>query len=493
MTVARLQDRVRELEAQAARVPQLQAGLAELQAQNAELQAQNAELQAENAELRRRLGLDSGNSSKPPSTDGPDKAPPRSLRKKTGRKPGGQPGRSGGRLAQVADPDVRVVHRPRVCGGCAGTLGPDAPVVGVPVIRQVFDLPEIAVEVTEHQLLALTCGCGHTTRAAAPARVLGPTNLGDGLTAVAVYLSTAQMVPIERIADTIEALYGIRVSTGWVSLALARAAAALEPANEAVREAISAGGVAFFDESMTKVCGKRAWFHAAATDTLTAYHADESGRGLAAMTAFGILDSFTGVAVHDAYSAYYSTTVKQDGLTHALCVVHIQRELRGLAEHDPAADRDGWAAELDELIENLFRWRDTWQGDGHDRLPAFKISKIHREWDDLLERALLVHPHQPGRPGGQTHARRLAVRLRDKQQDYLRWLDDFTIPATNNTAEQSVRMIKTKTKTSGGFRTLTGLQQFLTIRGYLDTLRKNQRHIITDLRHALQGNAWVPA
>ena len=130
--------------------------------------------------------------------------------------------------------------------------------------------------------------------------------------------------------------------------------------------------------------------------------------------------------------------------------------------------------------------------DGHEQVPKFKHAKITREWDDLLERALRVHPHQPGRFGGQTHARRLAVRLRDRKEDYLRWLGDFAIPATNNTAEQSVRMIKSKTKTSGGFRTLAGLQQFLTIRGYLDTLRKNRRHIITELRHALQGNAWVP-
>jgi len=241
------------------------------------------------------------------------------------------------------------------------------------------------------------------------------------------------------------------------------------------------------------VGGKRAWFHAAATDTLTAYHADACGRGLEAMTAFGILEGFTGVAVHDAYAAYYSAALNQDGLTHALCIAHIQRELRGLADHDPVAHQDGWAGELDELIENLFRWREVWRDDGHEQIPKFKHAKIIREWDTLLERALRVHPDQPGRPGGQTHARRLAVRLRDRKEDYLRWLGDFAIPATNNTAEQSVRMIKTKTKTSGGFRTLAGLQQFLTIRGYLDTLRKNHRHIITDLRHALQGNAWIPA
>jgi transposase len=223
-TVARLEARVLELEAEAARVPALQVRV--------------AELQGENAELRRRLGMDSGNSSKPPSTDGPDKAPPKSLRKKTGRKSGGQPGRAGGRLEQVTDPDQTVVHRPAVCGGCAGELGADARVAGSPVVRQVFDLPEVAVEVTEHRMLAVACGCGHTTRAEAPDRVQGPTNIGDGLAAVAVYLSTAQMIPIERIAETIEALYGISVSTGWVSLALGRAKEAVEPATEAIKKRI---------------------------------------------------------------------------------------------------------------------------------------------------------------------------------------------------------------------------------------------------------------
>lgn len=152
-----------------------------------------------------------------------------------------------------------------------------------------------------------------------------------------------------------------------------------------------------------------------------------------------------------------------------------------------------WADQLDELIENMFRWRQRWRGEGHEQIPAFKITKFTREWDEVVAHALRVHPHQAGRRGGQTHARRLAVRLRDRKEDYLRWLGDFSVPATNNTAEQSVRMIRTKTKTYGGFRTLAGLQQFLTIRDYLDTLRKNQRHITTDLRHALQGNAWLPA
>ena len=429
--------------------------VARLQVRVTELEAENAQLKAENSQLRRRLGIDSGDSSKPPSSDGPDKAPPKSLRKKTGRASGGQPGRTGSRLEQVSDPDQTLVHRPGMCGGCAVPLGADAPVVGGPVVRQVFDLPQLVVEVTEHQLLSVACGGGHTTRAAGPDRVAGPTSLGDGISAVAVYLSTAQMVPIAWVADTIQPLYGISVSTGWVSLALARAQEA--PATEAIKKQIAGSGTAFFDESMTTVGGKRAWFHAAATDTLTAYHADADGRGLAAMTAFGILDAFAGVAVHDAYSAYYSATLNQDGLTLALFVAHLQRELRGIAEHDPAANRDGWAAGLDELIENLFRWQEVYRDGGHAQFPQFKHDKITREWDDLLGRALAAHPHQSGRAGGQDPRPTLrGPPARPQGGLSARWLGDFAIPATNKTAGQSVRMIKTKTKTSGGFRTLAG-------------------------------------
>jgi len=471
------------------------------------LEVRVVELEAENGELRRRLGMNSGNSSKPPSTDGPfgkpaggrDKAPPVSLRGKSGRKPGGQPGRKGSTLEQVAEPDRRVVHRPSVCGGCGSDLDDLAPVAGEPVRRQVFDLPLIAVEVTEHELYAVKCDCGHLTRAGEPAGVAGPVNIGEGLAAVAVYLSVAQMIPVERITQVIESLYGIKVSAGWVSLVLARAEKAVAEPNEAIKKKIIASPAAFFDESVTKVGGGQAWFHAASTASLTAYHVDECGRGLEAIKAFGILLAFAGVAVHDAYAAYYSASLNGPGglgtgneYTHALCIAHLQRELRGIAGHDTVAAEDGWATQADELIENLFRWRRAWSEQGRQRLPGFKSAKVNREWDLLIARALAAHPENPGR-GGQSHARRVALRMRQRRDDYLRWTTDFTIPATNNTAEQSVRMIKTKTKVSGGFRTLPGLAQFLAIRGYIDTSRKHHRHIITDLRNALTGNPWIPA
>ena len=478
-----------------------------LQVQVAELSARVVELEAENAELRHRLGSDSTNSSKPPSLDGLGKAPPVSLRpRNTGRRPGGQFGHAPGRLEQVERPDHVVVHRPVRCGGCAADLPVDAPASGAPVVRQVFDLPaKIDVIVTEHRMVKVACRCGHATRAEAPAEAAGPTNLGYGITAVAAYLSAGQLIPVDRVAQTIHALFGVSVSTGWVSLAAGDVEQAVEGANTRIREMITTAPVAHFDESVTKLGGRQHWFHAAATPSLTAYHADEHGRGLGSMTAFGILPSFTGVAVHDAYSAYYSPALtaaaaNDDGealsdmvsFGHALCIQHVQRELRGITEHDPVAARDGWAAALDLHIGDLFRWRDHWADAGAGRLPDFKRAKAFARWDELIEHALTTHPHQRGRPGGQTHARRLAVRLGGYRDDYLRWLDDFTIPATNNEAERTIRMIKSKTKVSGGFRTLQGLQRFLRIRGYLDTLRKNGHDLITSLRDALNGQAWTP-
>src|SRR5689334_22641690 len=143
----------------------------------AELRARVAGLEAENAELKRRLGMDSTNSSKPPSSDSPFTKPaPKSLRRRSGRKPGGQPGHPGSALALVADPNERKRHEPGRCTGCGQDLA-DAPEVGMER-RQVFDLPPMTVRVTEHQLIARCCGCGTTTCGTAPQGVSAPVQYG---------------------------------------------------------------------------------------------------------------------------------------------------------------------------------------------------------------------------------------------------------------------------------------------------------------------------
>ncbi|WP_329538396.1 DUF6444 domain-containing protein (plasmid) [Streptomyces sp. NBC_01450] len=143
----------------------------------AELTARNAEQAERIAELERQFSSDSHNSSKPPSSDGLRKRPaPKSLRQRSGRKPGRAKGDPGGRMEQVADPDVILDHHPAACGGCGNDLA-GAVSTGYRA-RQVFDLPKIAPEVTEHRLHRAVCGCGHTTSATAPEHVPAATVYG---------------------------------------------------------------------------------------------------------------------------------------------------------------------------------------------------------------------------------------------------------------------------------------------------------------------------
>jgi transposase len=388
---------------------------------------------------------------------------------------------------QVANPARRVPHVPASCEGCGSDLAGAAP-VGEPVIRQVFDIPEVKVEVTAHELHAVTCGgCGTLTRAAAPVFATAPAVYGPRVSALAAYLSAQHHLPVGRIAEILADVAGIEVSSGWISAAIGKMAVVLAPVNTAIGDAIAGASVAHFDESVTRVAGKNHWLHVAATAALTAYHIDEHGRGTASIIAFGILPRFTGVAVHDAYRSYQAF----EGCTHSLCNAHIVREATGIGEYDAVARADGWAQALVWLLGDGYRWVAAWRDKGHDRLPAFKLDDLSRRFDDLVKRALAAHP--PRGSGKQSPARNLALRLRDRKDEVLRFAADFTVAFTNNVAEQDIRMIKTKTKVSGGFRTLKGAQTFLSIRGYISTVRKNGLCAAQSLYDALLGTPWTPA
>jgi transposase len=242
----------------------------------------------------------------------------------------------------VAVADEEVPHFPRACDGCGADLDP-AVLAGDPVVRQVFDVPEVRVRVTAHLLHALTCtGCGGRTRAAAPVGVSAAAVYGPTVTMFAAYLSAQHHIPAARVVEILADLAGIEVSTGWVIAACARMAEAVAPANTAIKDAIAEADVAHFDETVTRVAGRNHWLHTAATSRLTAYHIDGHGRSVASITAFGILPRFTRVAVHDAYSGCDGFTAA----THALCNAHIVREATGSASttrrHAPTGGPRTW-------------------------------------------------------------------------------------------------------------------------------------------------------
>jgi transposase len=232
----------------------------ELAAENAELRAAVEKLRSEVAELRRQLGHTSQNSSRPPSADSPFTKPaPRPLRRKGGRKPGGQQGHPGSTLAQVADPHERVRHEPGPCAGCGADLR-GAPEVGLER-RQVFDLPELRVRVREHQLIARRCGCGTTTCGTAPQEVSAPVSYGPRIAAIVLYLYVGQFLSKKRTAAALAELFGTPVCEGTVAAMATRAGDGLEGFLGVVRERIAEAEVAGFDETGLRVAGALHWVH----------------------------------------------------------------------------------------------------------------------------------------------------------------------------------------------------------------------------------------
>src|SRR3954449_2155653 len=300
----------------------------------AQLQARIAEQDAEIAELKRQLAASSRNSSKPPSSDGLDKPAPKSLRGRSGRKPGGQPGREGRTLRQVAVPDEVVVHEPDACAGCGAELAAEGPPARM-IRRQVFDIPTITVRVVEHRLVSRRCVCGALTCAAGPAGVTAPVQYGPHAAAIAVYLCLGQHLPVERTAGLLAELFGTPMSVGTVAAWTGRAAAAgLEPSTAAARTALTDAQVLHLDETGLRMAGRLHWLHVASSTRFTSLFCHRR-RGKEAIDAAGVLPGFTGIAVHDAFAPY----ARYGSATHALCNAHLLRELIAVVDHQHAHPR----------------------------------------------------------------------------------------------------------------------------------------------------------
>jgi transposase len=466
-------------------VASLRRELAEAVAALGQARSELAQARERIAELETRLKQNPRNSSRPPSSEGLGKpAPrPRSLRKKSGRKPGGQDGHKGTTLAQVARPDREIRHEPGCCGNCgAGLAG--RPVTGVER-RQVFDLQPVRAEVTEHQLIERECGCGRRTKAAAPAGAEGPVQYGPRVAAIIVYLYAGQFLSKQRTAVALAELFGIPCSSGTVAGITARTAGRLAGFLERVREQIAVGGVAGFDETGFRVQGRLHWVHCARTGkyTLLTVHPK---RGRQAMTAMGVLPSFAGVAVHDAWAPYDTYT----GPEHQLCCAHAQRELQAVADAAPAGQWC-WATQAAEALTAMQDLAREAAGRGLDAVnPAALAAQVR-----LFRSAVLAGASQTAARSGalmkKHHA--LARRLRDRQDDYLRFTTDFRAPPDNNGSERDIRMAKLRQKVSGCLRTLTGARQFCAIRSYLSTAAKHGIGFFDALVMLAKGDPWMPA
>jgi transposase len=461
--------------------------LEQLRQENTALRALVALLSERISVLEAKLAKDSHNSHLPPSSDRFGRQP-KSLRKSSGKKPGGQAGHPGSTLMLSETPDRVIVHPVEHCQHCQRDL---REVESLQVERrQVLDLPPKRVVVIEHQAQRKCCpSCHEMSSAPFPQDVRAPVQYGAALGAVGVYLVQQQLLPYERASEVIEDLLGPPMSVGTLQGLVARCDEQLAPVEQQIKAALSRAEVLHQDETGLYVAGRRHWMHVSATEQLTHY-AVHLKRGKEALDAIGILKDFQGVSVHDGWGSYWQFLCQ-----HALCNVHHLRDLTFLDEERQQA----WAGEMKELLLDIKAAVAQARAEGRSSLHPLEVADWKTRYGALLAEGYQANPPDPppktGKKGRrkQSAARNLLDRLSKHQEAVLLFLDNFAVPFDNSLAERAIRMVKVQQKISGCFRSPAGAQAFCRIRGYLSTLRKQGLPVLTTLEQALLGHPVSPA
>ena len=458
----------RRLASLEAEVAHLRAENARLQAEVVRLQAENARLQAENAELRRRLGLNSGNSHKPPSSDGYRKKRVQpALPKGEKQASGGQPGHKGRTLRQVEKPDRVRVHLPERCAVCGREIAVTEP-HQVVSRRQVFDIPEPKLEVTEHRLGCIEC-CGRKQVGEYPGDVRSPVQYGPGVRALVVKLSVDHKMPLEQICALFSDLYGYELNSETVERALEEGYELAAPLEAETKGQLAQANVAHFDETGLRVGGKLQWLHTVSNALYTHLFVHEKRGEEALRSASSLLPEFTGWAIHDHMAAYYKFAQAK----HGACNAHILRELCGLMENGSA-----WAGVMHAFLLELYRQAHPLQGEA--------AQQARQQYRQILSQAELEEPPpEPkvgrGRPKS-TPGRNLLHRLTEHEDAILAFALVEGVPFTNNQAERDLRPAKVKQKVSGCFRTDHGARVYARLQAVISTCRKQERNVFVTLR-----------
>jgi transposase len=459
-----------------------------LQEQVRALQQTVAKQAAEIQELRDQLAKNSRNSGKPPSSDGLKKPRTGNLRRKSGRRSGGQEGHPGHTLKMVEKPDHIEVHEASECPRCSADL--QAIEACELERRQVFDIPPVRIEVTEHRAKIKICPqCGERVKAKFPLDVTQPVQYGWRIKAQAAYLNNYQLLPLARTCELLGDFYGHTPAEALILDANAALVDQIEPSLEATRQQLMASPVVHFDESGLRVEGKLNWLHVASTEWLT-YYTVHPKRGQAGMRAMGILPAFQGRAVHDHWPSYFTF----DHCQHALCNAHHLRELQFVGDQY----QQSWAEEMSQLLLDIKAEVEATPWEQMSLAPE-RLTHFQQRYDELISQGLDANPppaHPPPKKRGrkkQSPPKNLLDRLQQFKPQVLTFMHDFRVPFDNNRAERDVRMVKVKQKVSGTFRTRTGAETFCAIRSYISTVRKHGLNVIDAIHDALSGNPFIPA
>ena len=460
--------------------------------ERAALEAANRDLVAERDELRRRVGLNSTNSSKPPSSDGlkrkrrTARSPERERRKQLGRKPGKQKGTPGHHLAPTSEPQRVVELLPAICEKCSRSLVEHAGEEGKER-RQVMDLPPPSgLVTTEYQAFQLRCaGCGHVTKAAFPEWAKAPVQYGPRMHARVNYLAIHQYVPFERMVEYIRDTYGVTISTGTLVAMVKRGGQRVQPAVEEIKRQLRKAAVVNLDETGCHVRGKLKWVHGAATEQLTLLGVDDH-RGVEGIKSLGVLEEMTGIVIHDGWSAYWNDEFKKVS-GHGLCNAHHLRELLAVTDFD----KQRWSERMTNLLREMLKKRNAAMAAGRSALEPEQVAAFEAAYDRVIRGGWRENPRRAGKRQ-RSKAANLLRRLDEHRDEVLRFLHDFAVPFTNNEIEGDLRMTKLHEKISGGWRSLEGAGAFLAVRSYLATARKQGQGMLDVLTAAFEGQPWLP-
>lgn len=452
-----------------------------------ELRQQILELKTENQKLKGQLSKNSSNSSKPPSSDGYNKPNPKSLRKKSGRKTGGQKGHKGSTLKTVEHPDKVINHDVSNCLHCAEKLNTDA--VSDYQARQVVDVEPVKPIVTEHRALIRQCpACGQLSQGSFPQTVTQPVQYGSQINSWVVYFSHYQLLPYKRLQEMMKDVFGVALSQGTISNMQKRCHNKLGDFEQSTKKQLLQANVVNFDETGMQVNKQLHWMHVACTDSLSLYHLDQR-RGATAMDAMGVLPEFKGRAIHDHLNAYY-----QYGCDHGLCNAHHLRELIYVLEQYGQQ----WAQRLIDFLIEVKEEVDRYKLSAHQSLPKARKIYYKRRYSRILRAGLseipvLPEPDKPRRGRKKQHkSKNLHDRLSKHKSEVLAFIEDFSVPFDNNIAERDLRMNKAKQKISGCFRSYKSGQHFARIRSYISTVRKQSKNVVDSLADAFNGSAFIP-
>lgn len=435
-----------------------------------QLERENKKLKEEIDRLTGLLRMNSQNSSKPPSSDQFKKnVIPGSQRRNSDKKPGGQHGHRGSTLKPVSKPDMIINYQVNECAHCERDLSQEK--VVDTNYTQVFDLPVIKIHVTEHRSDIKKCPCCHNfTQAALPPGILPvPVQYGANLKGFSLYLMDQQLIPSRRVAEIVSGILGHSFSIGSLLNWQKEGFLKLEEFENKLIAALIASDVVHFDETGMRAMGSRHWLHSSSTKFLS-FFGIHKRRGEEAMSEFGVLPFFKGVAIHDHWKAYFTF----EDCLHGLCNSHLQRELKFLEEES----KELWAKKMSELLTAIHKEVEGLKELGKNALSNTTKLEFIKRYEVILKEGFKFHRHDEvytrGKRGRvkQSKGKNLLDRFRDFNREILRFMNDFRVPFTNNQSERDIRMNKVKQNISGCFRSITSAKHFCRIRSYFSTARK---------------------